>query len=125
MKVFVYGTLKKTYGNNRLLVDCKLVEESVLPGYKLYYSFGNHGFPVAFPCENSFVKGEVYEIPEDISVDVIRNLDFLESNGYMYNRTMIDDDTFLYVGHKDNWPKREDMTECPVKNNIYVWDRVL
>lgn len=124
MKVFVYGTLKRNYGNNRLLAGCDFEGEQIIPGYKLYYSYEYYGFPVAHPSENSFIKGEIYNIPDDIAAGIIRNLDFLESNGSMYNRTMINEDTFLYVGHPDNWAWKI-LTECPSENNIYSWERVL
>lgn len=121
MKIFVYGTLKKGYHNNVLLNGTTPLGEHVLPGYKLL----DAGFPVATPSADHSVLGEVYEIA-DTSPN-LQWLDRLESNGRMYNRTEVQDDTHdtlsLYVGHPDYWPLTK-MNECP-KNEIgqYVWSR--
>lgn len=116
MKVFVYGTLKKGYGNNVLLNGTKFIEERTLKGYKLY----DAGFPVAAPSEGNSIKGEVYELPENSPN--LQWLDRLEGNGRMYNRTE-HDDVELYVGHPQCWNFSR-MTECPMDNNgIYYWSR--
>lgn len=126
MKVFVYGTLKRGYGNNILLREARHHENYIVKGYKLY----NSGFPVAAPAEDSSVSGEIYDIGDpdtDIKAKAILNsLDRLESNGYMYDRVVVDEyygePLSMYVGCKDRWPF-ERMTECPSEDNIYTWSR--
>jgi gamma-glutamylcyclotransferase (GGCT)/AIG2-like uncharacterized protein YtfP len=117
----VYGTLKKGYGNNVLLEDAKFIEERIISGYKLYYSFKEGGFPVAAPDENSAVTGELYELPSD-NGRTLSYLDRLEGEGRMYNRVEVESDIFMYVGHPRSWSFK-DMTECPHTNGFYEWNR--
>lgn len=121
-RVFVYGTLKRGYGNNRLLQnkDCKFVEERILPGFKAFFSFRDQGFPVAKASEGDSLKGEVWEIPDGDS-EVLRRLDGLEGEGYMYSRTKADD-VELYVGHPKAWTFDE-MKECPSADGVFEWNR--
>lgn len=115
MKVFVYGTLKRGYWNNRLLFNCEYVKDHTLNGYKLY----NAGFPVATPAEGCSVVGEVFEIPKDIEPQVIASLDRLEGVPTMYTREEQGELNF-YVGNPSNWDFSR-MKECPNENNVYVW----
>jgi gamma-glutamylcyclotransferase (GGCT)/AIG2-like uncharacterized protein YtfP len=78
VKVFVYGTLKSGYNNNRILTDGKatLVEENrIIDGYKLY----DFGFPVARVSEGDRIKGEVWELREG-DENTLRRLDGLEGH---------------------------------------------
>lgn len=89
-KVFVYGTLKRNYGNNVILSrgDAEFVGEASINGYALY-CLG--GFPAIKDCDDleRTVHGEVYLVN---SKNTMESLDFLE--GYihgaptqgMYNR---------------------------------------
>lgn len=117
MKIFVYGTLKRGHGNNRLLENAELVGPEIVHGFKLY----NAGFPVAAPCEESIAEGEVWDIGDD--QQILYNLDRLESEGRMYHRVYIEDmDLWLYVGDKTFWSNFERLQECP-KNEFgaYEW----
>lgn len=69
-KIFVYGTLKKGYGNHRFVEKSKFLNYGVIKGYKLYHT--PYGFPAIFKSndEEDFVVGEVYEVDEDTSKDV-------------------------------------------------------
>ena len=121
MKVFVYGTLKKGYGNNVLLNGTEFLGEHLLPGFKLL----NAGFPVASPSANDTIKGEVYELADN--TPNLQWLDRLEANGRMYNRTKVSDETHgeleLYVGHPEYWPIHK-MEECPRDSQgRYYWSR--
>lgn len=118
MKVVVYGTLKKGYGNNRLLCNAKYIQEYVIPGYKLY----DCGFPVASPQEDSAVLGELWEISPDDN-QTIQWLDRLEAEGRMYNRIEVEENTFMYVGNPPYWNNFKGLTECPSNNNHYYWER--
>ena len=125
MKVFVYGTLKEGYGNNRRLQGHTKVGDFIVQGYKLY----DCGFPVAWPSENEFIQGELWDIGE--SQETLRSLDALEAEGYMYNRTDIvartpdgqEELAQMYVGHPKNWDLYH-LAECPKNpDGAYVWSR--
>lgn len=84
--VFVYGSLKKGKGNDRLLTKAKFITEAVMTGHYKMVSFGN--FPGVIlvndpPMRN--VLGEVYEIDDK----TLHNLDVLEGNGHFYQRTLV------------------------------------
>lgn len=126
MKVFVYGTLKSGYGNNRLLSGCTLVGVGTVHGYKLY----NSGFPVASPSLEHAIFGEVWDIGEN---DAIReSLDRLEGEGYMYDRVSVSvvmadksiEDADMYVGNRRFWRDWGDLHECPSNEGVYRWERV-
>lgn len=115
MKLFVYGTLKRGYGNNIFLRNAKYEGNLIVKGYKLY----NAGFPVAKPCADSSISGEVYTIDPDIHLPPI---DRLEGNGRMYHRTEVPEGVSLYVGG-EMWNERN-LDECPKdQNNVYSWSR--
>lgn len=116
MKVFVYGTLKSGYGNNRLLSTSEFVGDHIVTGYKLF----NTGFPVATPSAEHSVKGEIWDIGND--TDVLRRLDGLEGEGYMYDRVEVEPDLFMYVGCQRVW-NFDRMTECPNTEGVYEWSR--
>lgn len=125
MKVFVYGTLKSGYGNNRLLSSSKFLGTAVVKGYKLF----NSGFPVATHDENSSVVGEVWEIDEGRTLS---NLDALESYPHFYGRDTVDAmldsvqgyECQMYVGNPKSWRNFNGLKECPVnENGHYYWDR--
>lgn len=85
MKVFVYGTLKKGFGNHRRLEHVSKEKNGVLQNHMLYDS----GFPVCTPHEGSSVTGEVYDIGDCQAT--LRSLDQLE--GYREN----DPDRSMYL----------------------------
>lgn len=124
MKVVVYGTLKKGYGNHHFLRDAEYLGDVVVPGYKLFYSYSDKGFPVARECEDSSLKGEIYEIPQD-KLGMVSAMDRLEGEGSMYHRTQVLDGTAeMYVGDEKFWDEFHGMVECPKVNDKFVWSRV-
>ena len=79
-KVFVYGTLKRGYGNNRCLANSKFLGEAVstTARYKLYAS----GIPFLTEPGDAKIKGELWEVsPEDFA-----RCDRLEGHPYAYCR---------------------------------------
>ena len=98
MRVFVYGTLKKGYGNDVLLDEARIIGEFSLKNFKMV-SLG--GFPAIDRENNSSVLGEVYEIDGDI----LYSLDRLEgyhpqdgNNLYEREQVLVDNElTFVYV----------------------------
>jgi gamma-glutamylcyclotransferase (GGCT)/AIG2-like uncharacterized protein YtfP len=84
MKIFVYGTLKKDYWNNRLLEGATYLGEAITNNN--YLMTGN-GIPYIHPFEGGLpVKGEVYEIDEKLHLP---RLDALEGHPHAYTRTTI------------------------------------
>lgn len=84
-RVFVYGTLKKGFGNHRLLENAKYVgeAETVFPVYTM---FDIGSFPGVVQGGETMIKGEVY----DVNDEEFANLDRLEGYPSMYTREEID-----------------------------------
>jgi len=124
MKVFVYGTLKKGYGNNRLLSEQTFIGEGYTGGF---YDMINSGFPVLVPNDNGMVvKGEVWEVDTKIE-DTLDNLDALEGEGVMYDRREVkvkmanSDDwvtCWIYIGNPKYWGRR--MSDSNVTDARYI-----
>jgi gamma-glutamylaminecyclotransferase len=106
--VFVYGTLKRGYSNNRLLQGCKYLGEATTEALYLLYDYG------PFPCmvrakEGKHIKGEIWEVDEK----VLKRLDVLEGveHGF-YKRArikLINNDKpvwgYLYLGDTSSMPE--------------------
>jgi gamma-glutamylaminecyclotransferase len=105
IKVFVYGSLKKGYGNNRLLSNAEFLGERVTSSS---YILGDVGFPYMFPraaFEEDFnernanlfkpVQGELYAVDEP----TLASLDCLEGEGIHYHRIEIAIDTELVYAY--------------------------
>jgi len=104
-KVFVYGSLKKGYGNNRLLLNAEFLGERVTASE---YILGDVGFPYMFPraaFNEEFnsrnhslfkqVQGELYVVDEA----TLARLDRLEGEGIHYHRLeiLLEDDDLVYT----------------------------
>jgi len=63
--IFVYGTLKKGHYNHYILEhdNVKFLGDATLNDYAMWKIFS---YPAIYPESNYNVKGEVYEVPEDI-----------------------------------------------------------
>lgn len=125
--VFVYGTLKSNHRNNVLLKDSTLINENaIVPGFKLL----DVGFPIAIPCKDSSISGEVYDISGDNEDTTLASLDRLEAEGRMYDRKKVktldgmdlESDVEMYVGNSHFW-RGDNLMECPKINNVYTWQR--
>lgn len=138
MLAIVYGTLKRGYGNNRILRNSTFVSEGIVRGFKLF----NSGFPVAAPSENDCIRVEVFDIgnpEEDKSASAtLYNLDSLEGyrednlEGSMYHRkevTVLMDDGMstsgnMFIGNPSFWRDFKTMREEPKDDSgIYYWSR--
>lgn len=98
MKVFVYGTLKKGFGNNVLLATSEFVKEAVTKDtYRAHMSlrldpssWTGGWFPMLIAKEDGAegfqAKGELWEITEDVLLD----LDALEGHPHFFRREMIE-----------------------------------
>lgn len=96
--MFVYGTLKRGYGNHRLLADSEFLGLGVAPG-RLY----NFGLPGYKRGTEGTVRGELYRVTDA----TLARLDTLE--GYnksnpdysFYNRVVVTVNYFLNVEEDD------------------------
>ncbi len=79
-KLFVYGTLKRGLGNNRLLVHTDFLGVATsIDRFNIY----DCGFPCAeFNPDGKHLKGEIYDLTEHDFYFT----DMLESNGSLYQR---------------------------------------
>ena len=117
MKVFVYGTLKKGFGNHALLETAKFIKEATTDGqFVMYERWFPYIIPVHYPLSDEEsraagrVVGEVYEINEGHLAD----LDGLEGEGYFYERVKVEvgeESMYAYQMIRENHPKyKEDFT---------------
>lgn len=126
MYVFVYGTLKRGYGNNRVLGQSRFIGRATT----LWPFFmKSAGFPVLFRTpETANVEGELFEVN---SQHIMAALDRLEGVPHMYerSRTIVDCpeigqqiEAFIYLGNRDSWTHIDRMPDVPVTaSGTYVW----
>lgn len=120
--VFVYGTLKQGYGNNRLLQNADFIGDAVtVEKYRMLHG----GFPIVLDDQQKFqIHGELYRVTDH----QLRNCDSLE--GYhgegrhnMYDRKTIkvrtahdeegkavEHECFIYIG-AESWKRYPDRPE--------------
>lgn len=124
MLVAVYGTLKRGYGNHRLLEHCEYLGEDRIDGYRLFYSGSEGSFPVAVPDEGSKISVEVFSIGD--CERTLRSLDSLEGTPWMYTRElgMTSEDpreVSFYVGNPECFGTLSN--EVPSKDGVFTWSR--
>jgi gamma-glutamylaminecyclotransferase len=128
--VFVYGTLKRGYGNNRLLANAEFVGEATTVGIR--YKMLHAGFPVAMRStegkQRRPIVGEVFRIKEYDDV-TLQLLDRLESNGRMYNRRVVDvrladgkrTRAWIYLGDHKFWGYRREEFGVVDQDGRWIW----
>jgi gamma-glutamylaminecyclotransferase len=89
IRVFVYGTLKRGFGNSWLLKDATFLGRTTLTGNYRLVEVSGGGFPgllrdAEFPERD--VGGEVYAV----SADELVALDGLEGHPNFYRRELVD-----------------------------------
>ena len=78
--LFVYGTLKKGYGNHHIIQKTKYIGDFISVDK---FDLSGCGFPELYPNNNGKqVKGEIYELYEHDFIST----DMLEGNGHFYQR---------------------------------------
>lgn len=132
MKCFVYGTLKRGYGNH----DRLLAGKEFLGIARTVDTFDmiNASFPVIVPNEQGFpVVGEVFDITGDTAT--LDGLDRLEGEGVMYDRkeitVILNDDRVVcsvYIGNPKYWGRRgvNNLTDprYVTEDRVLEWKRV-
>lgn len=102
--VAVYGTLKSGFWNNRLLSSSQLVNKTSIPGFRLYFR-SSTSFPVAkwTNDKEDISVVEIYKLQDN---ETLNRLDRLESEGFMYDRGIVDVDgikCWIYIGNPKYW----------------------
>lgn len=84
--VFVYGSLKRGFGNHGFLENSKFlgITDTVHRVYRMYPLFGSFPTVVATNDEAYAITGELYEV----DYDTLKRLDILEGDGHMYTRRL-------------------------------------
>jgi len=128
--VCVYGTLKSGYGNNRLLSGSKCISNGILLNHKLYYSYGDSGFPVAKEDLDSNVMCEVYLVNDSSTLSRLDSLEGYRSStdsGMYLRRTgkVLNEDGSIveccyYLGSDEFWDFNS-MNACPISDGISKW----
>lgn len=122
---FVYGTLKKGYGNHRVLGNSTFIGEAIsVIKYELY----NGGFPLAYRSVKGLkVKGELYCV---LNEKVVQDLDRLEGNGHFYTRALRDFEhlpskklTTAWIYEIPNQNYRGALCGVNKEHNAYEWSR--
>lgn len=125
MHVFVYGTLKKGYGNNRLLSGAIYVGKGET--VEKFLMKTTTGFPVVLEKDKkASVFGEIYEINDAI----LETLDGLEGYPSMYGRkevlvdiegTGVQQTCWMYTGNPEFWGSRK-LPEVGLNDvGLYNW----
>lgn len=118
--VFVYGTLKKGFGNNRLLVGAKSLGEFTTAYPNFIMSGRFNAFPYVSRTEENghFIKGELYLVE---SSDMMDSLDCLEGHPEFYRREKVKisngDEAYMYMV-KQPYGGHVDID----KDNTQTWD---
>lgn len=126
--VFVYGTLKRQHGNNRLLntatfkQECKTVDLFALGGKGIPYAFPEDVIPEEYRDRLSFpVIGELYEIDDPITA---MDLDNLEGYPMFYNRRIISvdcgRDAWIYTIEDFGWANN--LEACNFIDGAWRWN---
>lgn len=126
---FVYGTLKRGYGNNSILRDSEFIAEDRTTKR---YLLANTGFPYAFPQwvlesydfgDDLFlpVIGEVYRVTEP---RVIFSLDSLEGEGHHYNRrsTETESGRLVYIYEQHEPTRLNHCRPCNIREGAWEWN---
>jgi gamma-glutamylaminecyclotransferase len=112
--VFVYGSLKRGFGNHKLLEGSKFfgITETVYRNFRMHPLLGS--FPaVTVAVDDAFaIMGELYEVDSA----TMKRLDLLEGNGSMYTRRLVS----VYNGSEivEAWMYLMSENDRLVKNNM-------
>ena len=121
--VFVYGSLKNGYGNNRLLQSSEYCGSDMTNSAD-FKMISLCSFPGVIHSENGFhISGELYRVDDR----TLQTLDRLESNGSFYSRELVklkafEEDAWMYVlmdGRGFNHEDDRVMTDDNLK--IHEW----
>jgi len=118
--VFVYGSLKKGFRNNKVLGDSKYVGTFKTTTKFKMLDLGYYPALMLDDVGGNVVLGELYEV----SGDTFERLDQLEGYPHMYDRDIITlsngSKAWVYFMKKDNYNATADLVE-PNKGGLLIW----
>ena len=124
--VFVFGTLKRGYGNHHHIRNAKFVGPAI--SVEDNYVMQDVGFPTLWQDYNAAwrgrVMGEVYEIDNE----QLARCDRLEGNGRMYTRVERDFHIMTRGGKNIKawvylWNLDRDNDQIDPVDGVLIWDR--
>ena len=90
-KIFVYGTLKRGFYNERFIPDEMIAKKWTAGVNADLYTVKNASFPALINLDSgNIVIGELYEIEHGYLNTVIEKCDYLEGHPVFYKRTIVD-----------------------------------
>lgn len=90
-KIFVYGTLKRGYYNERFIPNETISKMWYGGTNASLYTIKGASYPALIDVNSgNLVMGELYEIKDEFLDDVIDACDHLEGHPYFYRREIID-----------------------------------
>ncbi len=105
MRLVVYGTLKKGYGNSGYLRNAQLIDDNFKVNDFLLRDYG--WFPVVNPKVGAHFYGELYEVDDT----TLTGCDYLEGHPEFYTRIEIEqDDEQFWLYQMPEWK----VDDCPI-----------
>lgn len=83
-KLFVYGSLKRGFGNHRFLWDSVFIGTTTTAD-STYSMLTLGAFPAIIAEGEDAIEGELYEVDDD----TLEQIDMLEGNGAFYDRSQV------------------------------------
>ena len=112
--LFVYGTLKKKYGNHVLIKDCEHLGNHTLKGYKLLSVMGY--YPAMVESKEDSVVGECYVVTDKVTLERVRALEYSYNEENVKGLTYYTFDDLRVERHKKSLLDVE-----PNNDNVYEW----
>lgn len=130
--VFVYGSLKKGFGNHDLLANAfvggKVVTSDAIFGMASYEAYPACYIPKDDEATNK-IHGELYGVNKEL----LRVLDRLESNGSFYNRVLVPVEcpktgqvinAWIYLLYGYSPPKSKNRVKFDEKLGALTWTKI-
>ncbi len=91
MKVFVYGSLKRGFGNNTVLGDSPFLSEGMLYGNFAMFSLGSFPGVIKSKSHKGPIHGEVFEVDSQTlsRLDMLEGYNEFNTDLSFYNREMV------------------------------------
>lgn len=123
MKVFVYGSLKRGFGNHGLLEWSDFIATTRTKS-KSFGMVSLTAFPAVYEGGNCSIEGELYEVDST----TLFFLDMLEGNGEFYERQVVElesgDSAWMYCivpGTISTDSSKHNKVRVRTENNVETW----
>ncbi|TXH08130.1 MAG: gamma-glutamylcyclotransferase [Spirochaetes bacterium] len=118
-KLFVYGSLKRGFGNHRFLSESTFLATTTTadPAYSML-SLG--AFPAVVDGGVDMIQGELYEVDDN----TLAQIDMLEGNGRFYERfqVLLSNGEVAWMYHLVGATALSHGSEMQTSNGIAVWE---